>query len=162
MNSNLSRVIVWFVLVAGVVRLAGAEPESPSHTVADLAFLAGTWRGEASTGLEAEELISEPRGGVLLATAREFAEGRCVFFDLVVFVDRDQGVVLLPHPNGQRSPHAFPLVAFDAAARRVEFHNADNDFPQTFVYQVHGDDGLAITLSGGGHEETYTLRRVKP
>lgn len=153
--------IAALALTAGVGPMGAAEKLPVEATVADLAFLAGTWRGVSSTGWAAEEMISEPRGGVMLATAREFVEGRCVFFDLVVFADREGRVVLLPHPNGKRSPHDFPLVALDGAARRVEFRNAANDFPQTFVYQVDGDGGLRITLSGEGHAETYTLRRVE-
>lgn len=154
----------WGGIVIGVCGLAAVVlAESTGATgprVADLAFLTGTWRGEASTGLAAEELISAPRGGVMLAAAREFRDGRCVFYDLVVFAEREGWVELRPYPMGRPSPHVFPLVALDAGQRRVEFHNPANDFPQTFIYVV-GDEGvLEVILRGGEREERYRLRRI--
>ncbi len=160
MRALLLTMLAFIVAVTTGVTLRGER--SAVATVAGLAFLAGTWRGTTSTGLAAEEVISEPRGGVILAAGREFRSGRCVFFDLVVIAERDDAVVLLPHPNGKRSPHAFPLVAFDVAGRRAEFANPTNDFPQTFVYQLDGDGRLRITLSGGDHREEYLLERVAP
>ncbi len=152
------------IALGGLVTPAQAESSDAVETVpaqvAQLGFLTGTWRGEASTGLAAEELISAPQGGVMVSAAREFREGRCVFYDLVVYAERDGTIELRPHPMGRPSPHVFPLVALDVGQRRVEFHNAANDFPQTFIYTVGADGVLEVILRGGGHEERYRLRRI--
>ncbi len=142
--------------------LAAAQEKS---TVASLAFLAGTWRGTSSSGTTAEEIFSAPEGGVLLSAGREFKGGRCVFFDLVAFTEKDGVVQLIPHPNGRRSPRTFPLVQLDAPAKRATFENKEHDFPKKFVYELVAPDHLRITLTGDqkGHpaKEVYELKRVK-
>lgn len=133
--------------------------------VAQLAFVAGSWRGTSSSGATAEEIISAPEGGVMLSAGREFQGGKCIFYDLVVFAEKDGAVVLIPHPNGKRSPRSFPLVKLDAAAKRATFENKEHDFPKTFGYELIAADRLRITLTGDqkGHPatETFDLRRAK-
>ena len=153
-----------FFLLVGLACAAVATAQEKS-TVAQLAFLAGSWRGTSGSGATAEELISTPEGGVMLSAGREFQGGKCVFFDLVTFTEKDGAVVLTPHPNGRRSQHAFPLVKFEAAAKRVTFENKEHDFPKTFVYELIAPDQLRITLTGEmkgkAMVETYELKRVK-
>jgi Domain of unknown function (DUF6265) len=148
-----------------LVALGSVALAQEKRTVADLAFLAGSWRGPSSSGATAEELISAPEGGVMVSAGREFQGGKCVFYDLVVMMEKDGGVVLIPHPNGKRSAHAFPLVKLEAAARRVTFENQANSFPKTFVYELVGPDHLRITLvgeqQGKAATEVYDLRRAK-
>jgi hypothetical protein len=135
-----------FAALFALAATAAPTPEKPA--VAQLAFLAGTWRGTASTGRTVEELISAPEGGVMLSAGREFKEGRCVFFDLVAFVEKDGAVQLIPHPNGRRSPRTFPLVQLDATAHRAVFENPEHDFPKKFTYEIVAPDRLRITLAG--------------
>lgn len=117
--------------------------------VADLAFLAGHWRGPSSTaGVTAEEFISPPEGGVMVSSAREFRGDRCIFYDFMAFVEKDGGVQVIPHPMGRRSPRVFPLVKLDAAAKRVIFENKEHDFPKSFTYEIVAPDRLRITLQG--------------
>jgi hypothetical protein len=127
---------------------ADARPET--HRVTALAFLTGDWRSRPDAdGRVAEEHFSRPEGGVMLSTGREFVNGKCVFFDLVVFAEDANGsLVLTPHPKGRRSEHSFPLVAYDAAAKRVVFENTAHDFPKSFAYELVEPDHLRITLTG--------------
>jgi hypothetical protein len=137
--------------------------EKPAATLAQLAFLTGTWRGTSSSGATAEEIFSSPEGGVMLSTGREFKNGRCIFFDLVAFTEQNGAVTLIPHPNGKRSPRTFPLVSLDAAAKRVRFENPEHDFPKSFTYELVAPDHLRITLAGDRQgrpfTETFDLRR---
>lgn len=151
-----------FALVTALV-FATVGPAQEKSGVAQLAFLAGSWRGTSSSGATAEELISKPEGGVMVSAGREFKDGKCVFYDLVVFAEKDGAVILIPHPNGRRSPRSFPLTALDAAAKRATFENREHDFPKTFVYELVGPDRLRLTLSGEMKgqpaTEVYDLRR---
>jgi hypothetical protein len=74
-------------------------------------------------------------------------------------------VNLIPHPSGKRSPHLFPLVKFEVAAKRVTFENKEHDFPKMFTYELAEPDHLRITLTGEikgkTSSEVYDLRRVK-
>ncbi len=153
-------------ITASLPGTAFAADSAPGENrVAQLAFLSGLWRGSSSSGATAEELISTPEGGIMLSVGREFKNGRCIFFDLVAFTEKDGGVTLIPHPNGQRSPRTFPAVSIDPAAGRAVFENRDHDFPKQFTYELVAPDRLRITLvgelKGRPATETYDLTRAK-
>ena len=151
--------------VLAAITLASVACAQEKSSVAQLAFLTGSWRGTSSSGAAAEELISTSEGGVMLSAGREFQGGKCVFFDLIVFMEKDGAVSLIPHPSGKRSPHVFPLVKFEAGAKRATFENKEHDFPKTFVYELAAPDHLRITLTGDikgkTTTETYDLKRAK-
>jgi hypothetical protein len=151
-----------FLAALSLATLASAQEK---FTVASLAFFAGTWRGTSSSGAAAEEIISAPEGGVMVSAGREFKGGKCIFYDLVVFTEKDGAVSLIPHPNGKRSADAFPLVQLEATAKRATFENPEHAFPRTFTYELVAPDHLRITLAGEMKgkpaNETYDLQRVK-
>lgn len=153
------------LLVSITLALAAATLAQEKSSVTQLAFLTGHWRGTSTSGATAEEIISAPEGGVMLSAGREFQGGKCIFFDLVAFTEKDGAVQLIPHPNGRRSPRTFPLVQLDAQAKRATFENKEHDFPKTFVYELVAPDRLRITLTGEMKgqpgSETYELQRVK-
>ena len=121
------------LLIAAIqTAVAQQKPELPN-----LGIFAGTWRGVSSSGTNAEEIISAPEGGVMVSVGREFQDGKCVFYDLVVFAEKNGTVVLIPHPNGKRSQYVFPLIAFDGAAKRATFRDFDgalDDVPKVPSY----------------------------
>lgn len=151
------------LLLATLILALPANAEE-KFSLAQLAFLTGTWRGTSSSGAAAEELISTPDGGVMLSAGREFKGGKCIFYDLVAFVEKDGAVQLIPHPNGRRSPRSFPLVTLDTTARTATFANTEHDFPKTFVYELVAPDHLRITLTGDQKgrpaKEVYDLKRA--
>ncbi len=153
-----------FASLAAVL-FSSIAPAQEKTTVVQLGFISGSWRGTSSSGAAAEELTSSPEGGVMVSAGREFEKGRCTFYDLVVFTEKDGAVVLIPHPNGKRSPHVFPLVKFDASAKRAVFENQAHDFPKTFTYELVAPDHLRITLAGDQKgqpaAEVYDLQRAK-
>ncbi len=133
-------------------------------TIATVSFLTGHWRGMTTDGREAEEIYSSSEGGVLVGASREFSKGKCVFYDLEVFSEKDGTIVLTPHPAGRKSPHSFPLLATETRNNRAVFENTEHDFPKRFVYELVGPDKLRITLTGlqKGKDtiEVYELLRV--
>jgi len=147
----------------GLSLVAIAADEKPS--VASLGFLTGHWRGMSSTGQSAEEMVSSPEGGVMVSTGREFKDGKCVFYDLVVFAEQEGKLALVPHPGGRKSAHPFPIIEVDQGAKRAVFENRDHDFPKKFVYELIAPDRLRITLTGEikgrTTTEVYDLSRVK-
>ena len=83
----------------------------------------------------------------------------------MVFAEKDGAVTLIPHPNGKRSAHTFPLVKSEATAKRATFENKEHDFPKIFIYELVAPDRLRITLTGDQKgqpaKEVYDLQRVK-
>jgi len=153
-----------FALVVAVA-FASIAAAQEKFSVAQLAFITGSWRGTSSSGTTAEELTSTPEGGVLVSAGREFKNGKCVFYDLIVFTEKEGAVILTPHPNGKRSADVFPLVKLDAGAKRATFENPAHDFPRTFTYELLAPDRLRITLAGDMKgqpaTEVFDLQRVK-
>ena len=154
-----------FALLVSALMVAATAFAEEKTTVAQLGFMSGLWRGTSSSGAQAEELISKPEGGVMLSAGREFENGKCTFYDLVVFTEKDGVVTLIPHPMGRKSADVFPLVKFEGAVNRATFENLKHDFPKTFVYELVTPDHLRITLSGDQKgkpaTEVYDLKLVK-
>lgn len=131
----------------------------------ELAWLAGHWRGTLKNGATFEAHYTDASGGTIVSVSKEHRDGRMLAFELEIFFEKDGRIIYLPHPNGKRSEHSFPMIAFDAAAQRAEFENTAHDFPQRFRFQLEQSDVLAITLSGSGpnggvREIRYELQRV--
>ncbi|HLP26034.1 MAG TPA: DUF6265 family protein [Acidobacteriota bacterium] len=156
--------VVYAALALGVVKVSAQAPNDAITSVAELAWLAGQWRGTTPAGRTIETTYTTPEGGVLLGTSKEYTpDGRCVFFDLEHFAMKDGVLTLTPHPAGKRSRDSFPLAAFDRGARRATFVNRAHDWPQQFVYERVSDERLLITLSGpdkkgGDRIERFELR----
>ncbi|MBA4138846.1 MAG: hypothetical protein C0518_16195 [Opitutus sp.] len=145
---------------------ATTEPAAaPLARVADLAWLSGHWRGTLKSGATFETFYTDASGNTIVSASKEHRAGRTLTVEFELFYEKDGRVIYQPHPHGARSPHAFPLVAFDAAAKRATFENKEHDFPQTFVFDAGTRDVLLIVLSGPGRngatkELRYELRRV--
>ena len=144
-----------------------SESTAPSAKIADLAWLAGHWQGSLKNGATFEAHYTDASGGTILSVSKEHRDGRTLAFELELFFEKEGRLTYLPHPNGKRSEHAFPLVAYDAAARRATFENKAHDFPQAFVFHLESPDLLVITLSGPGRdgqtkEIRYALSRMLP
>jgi hypothetical protein len=170
MKSLLRPVVLLFLTAlpaiaqeAGGARLA----DTAGARVADLGWLAGHWQGTLRNGAVFETHYTDATAGTILSVSKEHRNGRTLGFELELFYEKDGRVIYQPHPNGKRSEHAFPLLAYDAAARRVTFENKEHDFPQTFTFHLAGPDNLVIRLGGPGRdgatrEIVYDLKRVKP
>jgi len=140
--------------------------EAAGARLADLGWLAGTWQGTMKNGATFETHYTDATAGTILSVSKEHRNGRTLGFELELFYEKDGRVIYQPHPNGKRSEHAFPLLAFNATAKKVTFENKEHDFPQTFVFHLASPDNLVITLSGPGkdgatREIVYDLKRVK-
>jgi hypothetical protein len=138
------------------------EPEATDRTdpiVGDLAWLAGSWRGDESNGVRSEEHWIAPDGGTMLGVNRTIAGGRTVFFEYLRIETRDDGVYYVASPRG-RDETAFRCV--ERGVNRAVFENLRHDFPQRISYQRDGDD-LQATIEGqtsqGTRRQTFRWRR---
>ncbi len=163
------RRLVCFLVLSFGFTLAHAEAtDAPAARLADLAWLAGHWRGTLANGATIEAHYTGPDGGAIVSASKEVRNGRAVAFELELFFEKDGRVIYRPFPNGRRSEHDFPLVRFEATAdgARAVFENTAHDFPQTFEFAYPAPDRLTITLSGPGKDGSgrsiqFDLRRVR-
>jgi hypothetical protein len=141
------------------------QAHAAATLVSDLGWLAGSWIGGSSESTIYESHYSTPNGGVIVSASKETRNGRTVSTDLEMIHQKDGRIIFQPFPNGVKSPSSFPLVTFDALARRAVFENREHDFPQVFIFEQPALDALKITLQGPGKEGTtksivYEFRRA--
>ena len=152
----ISQLVLLFFLTAGGAFAA---------TIADLTWLAGHWRGTLANGATFETHYTDAEGGMIVSVSKEVKKGRVVAFELETFFEKDGHLIYHPYPYGKKSEHAFPLISFDAPAKRAVFENKEHDYPQTFTFEQPAPDRLVITLSGPGKngqrkDIAYDLKRA--
>jgi hypothetical protein len=136
--------------------------KSPPATLADMAWLAGHWRGPALGG-ESEEIWSPPRAGSMMGMYRLIRDGKTVFYELQTLVEENGSLILrLKHFNPdltgweeKQKTIDFPLVSLGKGAVHFEemsFHPT-GDSSMTVYLAIQGKDGAV-------HEEAFSYARV--
>ena len=73
---------------------------SPPATLADVAWIAGTWKGKAFGG-DTEEIWSEPLGNSMMASFKLVVDGVVQFYELEIITEKDNSLLLqLKHFGG--------------------------------------------------------------
>lgn len=122
---------------------AGAERNvsAPATTVAELGWMAGTWRSEAD-GRVSEEVWLDPKGGRMLGVSRTFgveddgSQGPTGSFEFLRIEDSGGVPTLFAQPGGE------PAVGFrltGGGATEALFTNPEHDFPTRIRYWREGD-----------------------
>jgi hypothetical protein len=126
---------------------AAAAPAS----VADLAWIAGTWTGEMEGGT-IEEQWSAPAGGAMMGMFRWVQGGKVGIYEFLLFEDTSEGATLRfrhfePGLIGWEDKDA-PLVLKQVAAGPGEaaFEGSDPAKPLKLVYRKTGDRTLTVVL----------------
>lgn len=115
---------------------APARPGPPSATVAQLAWLAGSWASDAADPVAQEEHWTSPRGGAMVGMNRTVKGDRMVAFEFLRIQEQNGTLVYLASPGG-RPPTTFTLA--ELGEDRVVFENPAHDFPQRVSYTRAGD-----------------------
>lgn len=128
-----------------------------------MAWLAGTWTGEALGGLS-EEIWSQPRDGVMMGMYRLTRKGKPVFYEILTLAEeRGSLIIRLKHFNPdltgweeKNQTVDFPLVAKGEGL----IHFAGMTFKP-------GKDAATVYLAirqkdGTVREEVFDYKRVTP
>jgi hypothetical protein len=120
------------------------QPAARSR-LADLAFMAGCWRGLTRSGTIIEEFYTTPSSNLIIGATRYVRDGRAVDFEFTRIDQTDSGAVITPHPKGVRSVSFAPKVV---ERNRAVWENASHDFPQRIVYARVAEDTLVARIEG--------------
>ena len=138
-----------------------AEPPAPpapasfaSVTVADFAWIAGTWQGEIG-GDFIDEQWSTPAGGTLMGMFRWIKGGKDGTVALYEFLALEPGaegpILWLRHfsprlvaREDKEGAMAFHLIAYKPG--EATFDNRDPANPTRLTYRRQGDDRLVVVL----------------
>jgi hypothetical protein len=169
--SNLLRFALAVILTASAamafagLRASAADADEPaSPSVADLAWMEGTWTTSFGEN-ELEEVWSRPNRKSMMGMFRWSRGGESWMYELMTIEQEESGLIFrLRHFDAQLTPWekegplTYPLLR--AAANEVAFENPENDRPRRFVYRREGDV-LIVRLEGAGDPDTATTFRLK-
>ena len=137
---------------------AAPAPVAPraAPALADVAWLAGAWRGE-SKGTRQEEVWLPPDGGLMLGLHRDVGASGRASFEYLRIEQHADGVVYQASPGGA-PPTPFRLV--EAGPARAVFTNPEHDFPKRILYSLAGDVLTARIEGDGGMAMEWKWRRA--
>lgn len=149
-------IVVAWALSAGLPGMARGQSEkapdgtapadAPGAALEAAAWLAGCWRVESPDGQNAaEEQWMEPRGGLMVGMSRSIRGGEARGHELLTIRVEDGGLVYHAVPSGQAATD-FPARSVEDG--RLEFVNAEHDFPQKIVYTRNGGDAIEAAVFG--------------
>jgi hypothetical protein len=158
MTRNAGIVItVWTALLAPTSLAAQA---TAGHTLDDLAFMAGCWRGEFANGAALEEIYTAPSANLILGLSRFFRGDQVVQHEFSRITADSTGIALLPFPGGVPSEHAFRLTALTPGS--ATFEAPEHDFPKRIHYTAAADGSLMARIDGGTDESRAQEWRMRP
>ena len=157
---RLGEIIRSFALAAFLVLC----PVQVHAQVEAAAWLAGCWEAASADGQDAaEEQWMSPRGGLMVGMSRSIRDGRATGYELATIrAASDGSLIYHAEPSGQ-SPTDFPARSIEAD--RLEFVNAEHDFPQKIVYARIDENFVHAAVFGDadGAEPSFLVpyRRVQ-
>lgn len=168
---SLSGVLMICALCLPTTTVAQPEPtflrledreSMPNATLADVAWLAGHWRGEMFGGI-AEAVWAPPLGGSMMGAYRLIEDDTVTFYEILIIVEEAGSLVMKVkhfHPDlvgweEKDGMHEFPLVKVTADA--IFFHGLtyvkEDEDTRRGMLLVRREDGRV-------EEVEFTYRRV--
>ncbi len=157
--------LVLAVFMAGCMRTYVDEPPAPEEDpLRDLAWLAGTWAGEAA-GRQIVENWSGPHRGILQGVHRRVdddGDGETVQRVHLRIEARGEITELLRSPGGRARPDRFARA--DRSEHAVIFEREAAAYPQRIMYQRQGEQRIAVFYEGVvedvPHVEQFELQLI--
>lgn len=159
------RLTLALLALAAIGAPQAAHAQREERPLAELAFMAGCWRGDVGVDRTVEEHWTAADSDVMLATTRflDGNTGRTRAWEFSRVVADSAGIILLPAPNGEV---AGEFRVTRATGGEAWFENPAHDFPKRIVYRRVEEGWLLVRLDGGhgggGVEEEveFRLQRV--
>tara|TARA_Y100000588_G_scaffold96289_1_gene104330 strand:- start:14024 stop:14494 length:471 start_codon:yes stop_codon:yes gene_type:complete len=107
--------IITLLVLAISLNSFSQEKKTLEPKLENIAWIAGTWHGEAFGGIT-EEIWSEPSGGSMMATFKLIVEGKVQFYEIEVIREIEDSLIL-------------QLKHFDSDLKGWETKNETVDFP---------------------------------
>jgi hypothetical protein len=139
-------------------RDATSSPPGAQATIAQVAWISGTWIGTAGN-ITVEERWTPTAGGSMLGIGRTLRNGAMASFEFLCIAERDGSLVYTAMPNARTPPTDFMLTAITADS--ATFENPAHDFPKRVRYSRRADGALETSVSGDANQpkESFVLTR---
>ena len=144
------------IAVAVLGAVLGRVSQAPKPSLADLAWMAGSWSGTQGP-VQMEEHWTAPKGNSMIGMHRDVANGKTRLFEFLRIEQQGDQIVYLSMPNGRAPATPFPLT--DVTGTRVVFETPAHEFPQRIIYWKDGADLRARiegTMNGKAGSQEWT------
>ena len=165
---NGKQVAVRLIAAAGItaVGLGGVaagmqENGKPVQSVAELGWIAGSWRTTLGTD-QLEEIWGEPMGNQLAGAFRWIKDGKIWMNELITITDEGERIVFrLRHFSKDMVPWeekdgAITLPLISAGEREAVFESSDPRHPMRFVYRRPSEDKLTVSIESTDKDKPST------
>ncbi|RYD91553.1 MAG: hypothetical protein EOP54_22225 [Sphingobacteriales bacterium] len=133
---------------------------SPAATINDIAWLAGTWQGNALGGW-CEEIWSKPAGGSMMFSFRMMKDGQTAFYELGHVIEKDGTLLLqLKHFDGALKGWEKPEETEDFKLIKIEKNKIYLD---GFTIEQKSADNIImyVLMEDTGKELVFDYKRAK-
>lgn len=144
-NDHRLLLVSALVVLALLLALAPLPAQEKPATLADLAWISGTWVLETERS-RTEEHWTAPASNAMLGMSRTLRGDRMVAFEYLRIVQREDGIYYVAQPGG-RPATDFKLTRFDGAT--AVFENPQHDFPKRILYKKNADGSLTARVDAG-------------
>ena len=144
------------------LKLEAGKP-AVSAKIDDMRWLAGTWRGTGLGGV-AEEIWSEPAGGVMMGSFRMLKGDKTVFYEFITLSETEGSLVM-------KVKHFSPeLVAWEEKDKTVDFKFIKRDGKRYYfdglTFVVDSPEAVKVYLAmqqkdGSMSEGVFEYKRIK-
>ena len=126
-------------------------------SIADVAWVGGTWASEPATpgGATTEERWTPPAGGALIGVARTTRGTAMTAYEFLCIAERDGSLVYNAMPNGRAPATEFVLTSFTKDS--ATFENPSHDYPKAIKYTRRADGALETAISGTATQRVVTV-----
>jgi Domain of unknown function (DUF6265) len=149
-------------VTTSLYKKTGPPPAPPAAvqkthaTIAQVAWISGTWIGTSSSGTTTfEERWTPTAAGTMMAISRTLRDGAMSAFEFLCIVERDGGLVYVAMPNGRQPATDFALTKIEPDS--AVFENPAHDFPKMIRYSKRPDGSLEATISGEAGQKPQTF-----
>jgi hypothetical protein len=130
-----------------------AETAAPRATIADVAFIAGHWKGEAGGSLS-EEIWAPPAGDNMVGMWRLVGDGKVKLFEFLTIVQEADGPAFRLRHFDRRGigwedkdkPLLLKLVSWKPREATFEGRDSADTGTVRLVYRRTSDEAMSVTL----------------
>jgi hypothetical protein len=156
-------IFLYILLSIAAAELARAADSSSKHTLEDLAWISGSWRGvEGDTRIE--EHWSESTGGSMMGSFKMVKSDEAVFYEFMLIEQSASGPVLRikhfsPGLDGwETKDESVDLDLVEAGPDRAIFETVRDGNTERIIYSKTAAGGLIITLEKPAKDSTTEFR----
>jgi hypothetical protein len=161
--------VVVVAVTAGAAGRAAAQSAAPPAvraTLAELAFMAGDWQGEAGPGAFSQEVWAAPAGDCMMGMWRLVVDGRVKLLEALSITQEDGGPVMRLRHYGrdgvgwEERDAPIALRVASAGGGVAVFEGPGRSGPLRITYRKTGDGTLSCAVEKSDGREEYSFRRA--